>query len=40
MAQDGINNKPIGRMQHSNIAMTFDRYIDLEENDNRFSKAI
>jgi len=36
----GINITPKGRLLLRNIAMTFDRYIDLEENDNRFSKAI
>ena len=36
----GINITPSGRLLLRNIAMTFDRYIDLEENDNRFSKAI
>ena len=36
----GIKITPKGRLLLRNIAMTFDRYIDLEENDNRFSKAI
>jgi oxygen-independent coproporphyrinogen-3 oxidase len=36
----GIGITPKGRLLLRNIAMTFDRYIDLEENDNRFSKAI
>ncbi|RZV34106.1 MAG: oxygen-independent coproporphyrinogen III oxidase [Chromatiales bacterium] len=36
----GITITPQGRLLLRNIAMTFDRYIDLEENDNRFSKAI
>jgi len=36
----GIEITPRGRLLLRNIAMTFDRYIDLEENDNRFSKAI
>jgi len=36
----GINITPKGRLLLRNISMTFDRYIDLEENDNRFSKAI
>ena len=36
----GITITPQGRLLLRNIAMTFDRYIDLEENDSRFSKAI
>ena len=36
----GIEITPSGRLLLRNIAMTFDRYIDLEENDSRFSKAI
>lgn len=36
----GIEITPRGRLLLRNIAMTFDRYIDLEENDDRFSKAI
>jgi oxygen-independent coproporphyrinogen-3 oxidase len=36
----GIAITPSGRLLLRNIAMTFDRYIDLEENDSRFSKAI
>ncbi len=36
----GITITPQGRLLLRNISMTFDRYIDLEENDNRFSKAI
>jgi len=37
---DGIKITPKGRLLLRNIAMTFDRYIDLEENEHRFSKAI
>jgi oxygen-independent coproporphyrinogen-3 oxidase len=40
LGDTGINITPKGRLLLRNIAMTFDRYIDLEENDNRFSKAI
>ena len=36
----GIKITPSGRLLLRNIAMTFDRYIDLAENDSRFSKAI
>ncbi len=36
----GIDITPKGRLLLRNIAMVFDRYIDLAENDNRFSKAI
>ncbi len=36
----GITITPSGRLLLRNIAMTFDRYIDLAENDSRFSKAI
>jgi oxygen-independent coproporphyrinogen-3 oxidase len=36
----GIAITPRGRLLLRNIAMTFDRYIDLAENDSRFSKAI
>ena len=36
----GIGITPQGRLLLRNIAMVFDRYIDLAENDNRFSKAI
>ena len=40
LSEAGISITPSGRLLLRNIAMTFDRYIDLEENDNRFSKAI
>jgi oxygen-independent coproporphyrinogen-3 oxidase len=40
LSDAGIGITPSGRLLLRNIAMTFDRYIDLEENDNRFSKAI
>lgn len=40
LSDAGISITPRGRLLLRNIAMTFDRYIDLEENDNRFSKAI
>jgi oxygen-independent coproporphyrinogen-3 oxidase len=40
LSDAGIEITPQGRLLLRNIAMTFDRYIDLEENDNRFSKAI
>jgi len=40
LTDSGITITPQGRLLLRNIAMTFDRYIDLEENDNRFSKAI
>jgi oxygen-independent coproporphyrinogen-3 oxidase len=40
LSDAGIGITPKGRLLLRNIAMTFDRYIDLEENDNRFSKAI
>ena len=40
LSDAGINITPSGRLLLRNIAMTFDRYIDLEENDSRFSKAI
>ena len=36
----GIRITPRGRLLLRNIAMTFDRYIGNEENDNRFSRAI
>ena len=36
----GIRITPKGRLLLRNIAMTFDRYIGLEENDSRFSRAI
>ena len=40
LSDAGIEITPSGRLLLRNIAMTFDRYIDLEENDSRFSKAI
>ena len=40
LSDAGISITPSGRLLLRNIAMTFDRYIDLEENDNRVSKAI
>ncbi len=40
LSDSGIRITPRGRLLLRNIAMTFDRYIDLEENDSRFSKAI
>jgi oxygen-independent coproporphyrinogen-3 oxidase len=40
LSDDGIRITPRGRLLLRNIAMTFDRYIDLEENESRFSKAI
>jgi oxygen-independent coproporphyrinogen-3 oxidase len=40
LSDAGITITPQGRLLLRNIAMTFDRYIDLEENDSRFSKAI
>ncbi len=40
LSDAGIEIRARGRLLLRNIAMTFDRYIDLEENDNRFSKAI
>ncbi len=40
LSDAGIAITPRGRLLLRNIAMTFDRYIDLEENDSRFSKAI
>lgn len=40
LSDAGVRITPEGRLLLRNIAMTFDRYIDLEENDNRFSKAI
>jgi oxygen-independent coproporphyrinogen-3 oxidase len=40
LSDAGIKITPSGRLLLRNIAMTFDRYIDLEENDSRFSKAI
>jgi len=38
--QSGVRITPKGRLLLRNIAMTFDRYIGNEENNNRFSKAI
>jgi oxygen-independent coproporphyrinogen III oxidase len=40
VSDQGIQITPSGRLLLRNIAMTFDRYIDLEENESRFSKAI
>ena len=40
LTDDGIDITPKGRLLLRNIAMTFDRYVDLAENDSRFSKAI
>jgi len=40
LSDAGIEITPRGRLLLRNIELTFDRYIDLEENDNRFSKAI
>ena len=40
LSEKGIDITPKGRLLLRNIAMTFDRYIDLEENESRFSKAI
>ena len=40
LSDAGIEITPSGRLLLRNIAMTFDRYIDLEENEHRFSKAI
>jgi oxygen-independent coproporphyrinogen-3 oxidase len=40
LSDAGITITPKGRLLLRNIAMTFDRYIDLEENESRFSKAI
>ena len=40
LSDQGIEITPSGRLLLRNIAMTFDRYIDLAENDSRFSKAI
>ena len=40
LSDEGIQITPRGRLLLRNIAMTFDRYIDLAENDSRFSKAI
>ncbi len=40
LSDSGIDITPKGRLLLRNIAMTFDRYINLAENDSRFSKAI
>jgi oxygen-independent coproporphyrinogen-3 oxidase len=40
LSEQGIDITPKGRLLLRNIAMTFDRYIDLDENESRFSKAI
>ena len=40
LSEKGITITPKGRLLLRNIAMTFDRYINLAENDSRFSKAI
>lgn len=40
LSDRGIGITPKGRLLLRNIAMTFDRYINLAENDSRFSKAI
>jgi oxygen-independent coproporphyrinogen-3 oxidase len=40
LSDAGIQITPRGRLLLRNIAMTFDRYINLAENDSRFSKAI
>jgi oxygen-independent coproporphyrinogen-3 oxidase len=40
LSDAGITITPKGRLLLRNIAMTFDRYINLAENDSRFSKAI
>ncbi len=40
LSDKGISITPKGRLLLRNIAMTFDRYINLAENDSRFSKAI
>jgi len=40
VSDSSIRITPKGRLLLRNIAMTFDRYIDLAENDNRFSRAI
>ena len=40
LSDKGITITPRGRLLLRNIAMTFDRYINLAENDSRFSKAI
>ncbi len=40
LSDSGITITPRGRLLLRNISMTFDRYINLAENDSRFSKAI
>ena len=40
LSDKGIAITPKGRLLLRNIAMTFDRYIDLADNESRFSKAI
>ncbi len=40
LSDQTISITPRGRLLLRNIAMTFDRYINLAENDSRFSKAI
>ena len=40
LSDRGITITPRGRLLLRNIAMTFDRYINLAENDSRFSRAI
>ncbi len=40
LSDEGIAITPQGRLLLRNIAMTFDRYINLAENDSRFSRAI
>jgi oxygen-independent coproporphyrinogen-3 oxidase len=40
LSDKGITITPKGRLLLRNIAMTFDRYIDLADNESRFSKAI
>ncbi len=40
LSDSGITITPRGRLLLRNIAMTFDRYINLAENDSRFSKAL
>jgi oxygen-independent coproporphyrinogen-3 oxidase len=40
LGSTGIRIKPKGRLLLRNIAMTFDRYLNDSQNDNRFSRAI
>ena len=40
LSDDGVRITPKGRLLLRNIAMTFDRYFNSKENDNRFSRAI